>query len=105
MPDLYLFTVADVLKIPKLAGHVLLPGIPATDEMPDIVVGAPLVIVTPAQTRVETVLASYALIRMQPKPEPLSLPITVPYPLTHAHIPPGSRVYLVDPQEGEVLDR
>ncbi|WP_448141799.1 hypothetical protein [Stenotrophomonas bentonitica] len=104
MPDLFLFAVEDVLKIHGLSGHVLLPGIPCRENMPDIVVGAPLAIVTPGRSRIETTLASYASIRMQPRPEPLCLPIAVPYPLTKEHIPPGSRVYLADSEHGGVLD-
>lgn len=56
MPDLFLFAVEDVLKIHGLSGHVLLPGIPCRENMPDIVVGAPLAIVTPGRSRIETTL-------------------------------------------------
>ncbi len=104
MSDLFLFAVEDVIKIDGLAGHVLLPGISCGENMPDIAVGAPLAIVTPGRSRIETPLASYALIRMQPRREPLCLPITVHYPLAKDHIPQGSRVYLTGADQATVLD-
>ncbi len=98
---LHLFTVADRFQIDGI-GCVLVPGLSGEPGSPCIRRGARIRLRTPSGREFDTFIKDIEMISIRPRPEKLTLPISLPRSVTKDHVPVGTEVLLL-PEDADTV--
>lgn len=97
MSGTFLFTVVDAFSLSGRAGPVLVPGIPQSDLLPTMRVGAQIRLTAPDGSAIETQIAGFERIsygRKLPR-DKVCTPISLPSNISKEQVVAGTEVFLV----------
>lgn len=106
MSEIFLFTVVDAFSLSGRAGPVLVPGIPQSDMLPTMRVGAQIRLAVPDGSSIETEIAGFERIsygRKVPR-DKVCTPISLPASISKDQVIVGTGVFLVTAKSGNAQD-
>jgi len=104
MSETFLFTVVDAFSLSGRAGPVLVPGIPQSDILPTMRVGAQIRLAAPDGSSLETQIAGFERIsygRKLPR-DKVCAPISLPSSVSKEQVVAGTEVFLVTAKSGNM---
>ena len=105
MSEIFLFTVVDAFTLSGRPGPVLVPGIPQSDMLPTMRVGAQIRLAVPDGSSLETQIAGFERIsygRKVPR-DKICTPISLPSSISKDQVLPGTEVFLVTAKSGDTV--
>lgn len=103
MSETFLFTVVDAFTLSGRAGPVLVPGIPQSDILPTMRVGAQIRLCAPDGSSFETQIAGFEKISYGRRPprDKICTPISLPASISKDRVIAGSDVFLLTAKSGD----